>query len=162
MQRDELPTLLKQEQLCIRDRERWMPGLGWSQEYVFYTDGASGSGYTLLDGSETVPPVEQNPKRGWVWLKNSSWEVETETKVTDPEGWRYAWNVTVPLEKWAPKSSLNSFVRYRIWKRTIIFDPVAYLAGSAQSDEAVGKQISDQLSRLKPFYSFIHSVNPSL
>lgn len=34
-----LPKPLQVEHLKVVQNERWLPGLGWSGEYLFYTDG---------------------------------------------------------------------------------------------------------------------------
>lgn len=139
-----MPKLLEKRRVRIRERERWMPGLGWDKEYLFYTDGGAAAGWQEVtdetrgeDVEECDPPGEYRPERGWVWLKGSAWEIEAREGHTDVDGWRYGWNVTE--KNWSAKCGPHHFVRKRYWMRECIFDPVAYLSG-VESDVKSAKR----------------------
>ena len=133
-----LPQLLERRQLRLEERERWMPGLGWSSEFNFYTDGPAGAQWQTESGKETFPPELQRPERGWVWETDSVWLIEAQNGKTDTQGWSYGWNVTE--KNWSPVCHLNSFVRRRFWYRWMLYDPVAYLAGEKESNVEAAKR----------------------
>jgi hypothetical protein len=54
--------------------------------------------------------------------------------VSDADGWRYGWNVTET--NWKSRIELQHTVRFRTWKRQIVFDPVAFLAGTEGTCES--------------------------
>ena len=111
--------------VAVRERERYMPLLGWDKEYLFWTDG---SAWCDDKGDEKREPKHLRPPRGFVWVEGVDWQVEVKEGLTDADGWRYGWNVTET--KWAPRAELQHVVRFRTWKRECVFDPVAFLGGT--------------------------------
>ena len=99
----------------IRERERFIPMLGWDKEYLFYTDG---SAWTVGE-EETAEPERQKPPRGFVWMHGVDWSISD---------WGYGFNVTDTT--WKSERMPHHFVRVRFWTREAVFDPVAFLAGT--------------------------------
>ncbi len=119
--------------VSVRERQRYMPLLGWDSEYLFYTDG---NAWCDEEGRDKHEPKYIRPPRGFVWIEDVAWGIDVVEGSTDRDGWRYGWNVTE--KHWAPSAGLHHVVRFRTWRRECVFDPVAFLAGTegaAQLDE---------------------------
>jgi hypothetical protein len=53
-------------EVTVRERERYMPLLGWDKEYLFYTDGGA---WVDERGQDMAQPKHLRPPRGYVWVE---------------------------------------------------------------------------------------------
>ena len=136
--------LFDRRRLEVWENQRWIGN--WDASHLFSTDGPR---FRLNNSSIGYNSMEEIvPERGWVFESGEEWEVETNA-LTDEDGWRYGFNVTTSLKSMSPKCSAKHFIRVRLWRRIVVFNPIKYLNGGIVDDEFAGASASAASSTKK-------------